>query len=255
MIKMLRAVLFASLLTTGASAAWAAPSSKVQTLTPINDLEKLLIASATDATQRGAFVVALLQAQVCGVVEASNAKGDVGLLSQKTAEGVPEVLLYTAKERIATVFGPDTQYVCAQGASTLDALRGNNIVLDLGFDHGLSWSAADLDTILGTSRNVSSLEQVKFSPPDGAPPQLVSQLKAAFQPLPEVRTVLLAKAQWPSDPQPGWYLDVRSSLSDEKVQSLILTATANVDMKGLPLDVVTNAPGSPPTGALAIVKR
>jgi hypothetical protein len=224
---------------------------------PTNDLERLLVAAATNVGERGNFIRALLNGEVCAVTDKANGApgkdGGYALLAMRAPDGKIAAPVFTSRQRAAELLGPDTAVVCGRGDKILKGLRGTRVILDPGQPYGMIWTAEELDHLLGVERVVTKQTTVELGVPAIEPTALITRLRQVFGAESQIEAAWLALAYWPETKEQAWYLDVRTSMERAQVNELLRNATTDVDFLGKPLDLVVNPNSANPGAGLVIV--
>jgi hypothetical protein len=118
---------------------------------PLNDLERLLKAAATDPILRAAFDKAVLEAKLyVSPLGPPDAGGQLpGLRATRLADGADAVAMFTAPERLVAILGREALIMTKDGATLLNWLRAGPIALNPGHEVGVVWSPDDLSLLLG----------------------------------------------------------------------------------------------------------
>lgn len=227
-----------------------APSS----FSPQNDLERLLMAAATDPSRRTAFQQALLRTDLYAATPEAQGDGEwrtleadeqISLLHVTGPDGSPVPSIFTSEARIGQVFGPATGYIRMNGETLLGIVAGSGAFLNPGLDYGVHWTAADLAVVLGrpVQRTVEKETQVLLGSPSQRPEALIAELQRVLGSDPRIEQAWLALAQWPDADGGSWYLDVRTGLGADDLNALLADLFTTADFDGRPLDLVVNPPG------------
>lgn len=226
--------------------------------TPLNDLERLLMAAASGGPdERQAFEAALLVQPLFAATPDTDDTGDVmTLLSVEHRGALRATALFTAAERAAAVFGPNVRTVSWPGRELLATVAENPAVLNPGQAYGVAWGPETINRLIGAplvpkaARMPTSLA-VPANPPKG----LVEGLQAVLRAEPGIQAAWLALAKWMDDDQPGFHLDVRVRDGGPYVPGLIQKALEGVDMGDVRFDVIALSPSDRPGIGLEIVPR
>jgi hypothetical protein len=232
---------------------------------PLNELERLLMQAATDEDQRTAFTRALLEAPLYAVSPDELPEGDQVLLAEARVslamvpleDGGSATAVFTAAERVGQVYGPDVHALGMKGADLIAMVIERPLLLNPGLSYGVLWSPQDLTLLLGrpVSRTLGADTTVLLGSPSERPDDLLMRLAEAFQPEPAIEAAWLALAQWPSQGEFAWYLDVRTRLSHDQVNALLARAVEGADLQGKHLDMRISPPGGEPGTGLPVVQR
>lgn len=230
---------------------------------PLNDLERLLVRAATEPDQRPAFARAILDAQLCAVSATAGPSGEqvagedrrVSLVTVPLEDGRHAIAVFTAPQRVAQIYGPDTPYIGMRGRDLIAMIVDSPMLLNAGLTYGVLWAPEELAQLLGrpTERTIETDTQVMLGHPTQRPDDLIRRLTQHFAPVEGVRAVWLALAHWPSNGEMAWYLDVRSALPREQLRELLSRALEGADLAGYMLDMTVGDPGGPDGTGVAIV--
>lgn len=208
---------------------------------PLNDLERLLMAAATDPAQRPAFSKAVLEAELfVSPLSEPDAVGRVsGLRSVTVGEGAIACAVFTAPERGLAAFGPDILFIGNNGRALLDWLRPGPIFLNPGQDYGVVWQPEDLELLLdGMTKEVIQKEtKIMLGLPVQRPEELLRRLTHSLSSDPDVREAYLMQAYRPERDQYSWMLGVKTRGDWRSVQALIRQAVDGLSLEW-PLDAV-----------------
>lgn len=180
---------------------------------PLNTLERLLIAAATDPGARAAFIQAFLESEVyLSPAAEPPTDGSLGEFVVSYLEsGEQAAALFTARERLAEVVGPDARVWAWNGRAVFEALRGKAIHLNPNLTPQVIWSAADIAEILDgrSTVQVPAGAQMLLSHPAVKPDALIAALKSALGSLSAVKGAWMLQAD--RGAQRSWLLGVRHS--------------------------------------------
>lgn len=187
---------------------------------PENELEELLVRAANDATERPAFLKALLNADLFAATpDMPNVEGvttleqdrKVSLLNVVSQDGSPIAAVFTAPSRAAECFGV-VAYVGMNGRTLLDLVCPGGAVLNPASGYGVAWTADELAGILGrpVQKTIQRDTRVTLGEPKERPEALIAALEEALGQDPRVAEGWLALAHWPEEDAWRWYLDLRT---------------------------------------------
>lgn len=240
------------------------PAPAAPAFEPVNDLERKLMAAATDPAQRTAFQQALLKADLYAATPEPPASAgsrtleadeQVQLMNVAAPDGTPVAAVFTSQARVAQAFGPGTGYIGVNGEVLLGLVAGQGAWLNPGSSYGVRWTAEELAAVLGNPvrRTVTKDTQVMLGVPAEIPHALIASLRDALGADPRVCDAWLALAHWPEAGTWSWYLDVRTDLSPDDVNGLLAGVFSGADLGGRPLDMLVNPPGKAEGAGLRVV--
>jgi hypothetical protein len=218
-----------------------------------NVLERALMGAAVDPAARPAFEQLVLKSELyVATPEAPPAARErvlerdemVNFFTVPGPDGGQLPALFTSEARIAEVFGAGIGFLRINGATLLEMVAGDGAFLNPGLDYGVHWSAGDLAAMLGhpVRRVLDQDTKVLLGSPASPPEALIRDLAALFREDGRIERAWLALAHWPSG-GPAWYLDVRTNLGPDEVNSLLADLLNRSDLGGLSLDMIVNQPG------------
>ena len=206
---------------------------------PQNEIERLLQAAAKDPAQRGAFVAAFLDAEICicptGPV---NEQGMVPGLKAVPLGEEAGIAMFTSEARAKEAFGADTLVLANTGRRVLEYLRPGPVVLNPGSGVGVAWRKEDLTAILDgvMESTIQKDTQLMLGTPTQLPVELIERLTAAFENEPLVTEAYLMLAHRGDQTMPSFMLGIGGSI--DAVQPTISRALAGYDHGDTPLDLV-----------------
>lgn len=231
---------------------------------PLNDLEALLVRAASDADQRPAFTRALLEAQLYAITPDAGPEGEriapadtrISLVMVALEDGSAATAVFTAAERVAQVHGAGTHYIGMLGRDLLGMVAERPVLLNPGLSYGVLWGPEELAMLLGrpVSRTIEHETTVMLGTPSERPDDLIMRLAEAFHPERGVQAAWLALAQWPEQNEFAWYLDLRSDLPHDRLNTLLARALDGADLVGKHLDMRVSPPGGEPGAGIAVVE-
>lgn len=176
---------------------------------PVNALERLLIAAATDPDARDAFIQAFLTSEVflspAGDPPADGSLGDIIVSHQPN--GTPAAALFTARERLVEVVGPQGRVWGWNGRKAFEALRGKTVHLNPNLTPQVVWGPEDIAAILGESVQVQASGQIMLTHPLVRPDALIAALKAELGKVDAVKGAWMLQAD--QGVQRTWLLGVK----------------------------------------------
>ncbi len=166
------------------------------TFTPVNELERLLLAAAIDPAARPAFYRALPEHEllIMTLGRKPEQKQQVQLVNEPIEirmleyEGDFFAPVFSSVGRISEIVAEDVGYLAMNGRDLLVMLRGKNLILNPGAGCGRTFGQQEVDSILDGSM-FSPLE----TPEVGGPDAQLRQPNEYPQPVIDVLTRFLAK--------------------------------------------------------------
>lgn len=223
---------------------------------PVNRLEILLVAAATEPSVRPEFNRELLRenmlvatpVQPAEIGERVLEKDEVlSIMNVQVPDGLVLPAIFSSEQRLAECFGVGTGYVAMPGAALFEIVQEDGAVLNPASAYGVQWSSADLAVILGrpVRRVIKKDTRVTLGAPSHHPDQLVSKLSAILDADSRVQEAWLALAHWPESDEWSWYLDIRSNLSPDEISPSLAEACRPEFLEGKAIDIVANSPVTP----------
>ncbi|WP_312128007.1 SseB family protein [Brevundimonas sp.] len=223
-----------------------APHATKAVFKPLNSLEALLT-KATTAPRRETFLTALLDSPLYAATphpkptDRAFTLGEVramGLLKSDTKDGQSLPALFTARDRIATAFGPDVGSYALHARQMLQLFATEGAVLNFGTYYQTDWTAQDVADLLsrpfdwtlapGTSGPVGR--------PTVAPAELIDAIETALSPIDGLTALWLALDTTPDQPR-RWQLDIHTDLDHRTLRPHLHNAHTVALATGLPLYV------------------
>jgi hypothetical protein len=180
--------------------------------TPVNEIERLLLAATRDPASRPDFYRALTEHDllVVGEAEKPAAGGSSGSeentpvrVQMIEVQGKPHVPIFTSKERVAAVVKGETPYIAMNGRALFTMVRGSDLVMNPGSEYGKLFVKAEVEAILdgtilqmGPTQNVGG-QQVLLSQPKDYPRHITDALARFFPRQSEISAAYLAQASFP----------------------------------------------------------
>jgi hypothetical protein len=181
----------------------------------------------------------------------------VQLLNVQLNDGRQAAAVFTSPQRVGETFG-EVGYMGIQGRALFEMIRSQPAVLNPGQLYGVVWEPDSMTAMLGLpiERVVQKETQVMLGIPADPPTELIDRLKATFSAIPQIDAAWLALAVWPETQEQSWYLDVRTTTSDnELIRRALPKAIDDVDLKGYPLDMVINLTDHSEGAGIGIVEN
>ncbi len=176
---------------------------------PVNELEKLLVAAATDAAARPAFYRAMLEQQLFIIREDKTPHKREHFVAQKgmtiqiravEAQGQPHTAIFSSPERISAVVSEKVGFMGIKGRDLLEIVRGNRLIMNPGSEYGKVFTEQEVESLLDgsifqPSRKVDAGgKQILLGQPKNYPSHITEPLGRLFAKLPEVKAAYLAHA-------------------------------------------------------------
>jgi hypothetical protein len=239
-----------------AGAPTAAPSPAKHAFEPNNELERMLMAAATDPQRRSEFQQLLLRSELfaatpeaapTGGTRTLEAGENLPLLTVQAPDERSVAALFTSQPRIVETFGPGVGFLRAQGQALLELVASSGAFLNPGSAYRVHWDSAGLASILGrpVTRTITKPTKLLLGTPSEPPGALISQLRDRLGSRPDVPEAWFALAHWPENGERAWYLDVRTKLERTEVAGLLAEVLKGGPFEGLPLDMIVREPGGP----------
>lgn len=224
--------------------------------TPLNDLERLLVAATGGgADARKEFEAAVLAHDLwAGVPAGADPAGDpLTLVTGRGQDGSVATALFTARERVAATL-PEATPVSFAGRDLLTSVMGRDAVLNPGHGHGVKWSSAAIGALLGmTAPGPRARTPVAVAVPGTTPAGLVEGLTRDLGAAAAVKGAWLALARWADGPEVGFLLDVRMAPEDAGTLPALMEAALKDVTLDARLDVVTRRPGEAAGAGLELI--
>jgi hypothetical protein len=128
--------------------------------TPVNDLEKLLIDSATDVAARPAFYRALAEGELFVITEGQKPDKEEQYVLPEGAklelrvierENKPYVAIFSSKSRISPVDQSEIGFIAMKGLDLFKMVRNADLWLNPGSDYGKILTQKEVESILDGS--------------------------------------------------------------------------------------------------------
>jgi hypothetical protein len=207
---------------------------------PLNDLERLLIAAATDPNARGAFTQAALNGDLyLSPAGDPPAEGGFGpIVVSKLPSGEPASAVFTAAERIAQAVGPNARVLKRNGREMLSALSNGPVHLNPNLTPAVIWSVPDLQEMLTGSRQVVAPvgAQILLAHPAERPAALVEALSASLGQVEAIAGAWLLLANRSGQASPSWLLGVETRGDWSEVNAAIAAGIKGLNLEGRVLE-------------------
>ena len=201
---------------------------------PLNALERMLIAAATEPSARTAFIQAMLETDLYCSPAGDVAQGaPIGpMVVAYLEDGQQAAALFTAPERLREVVGADARILARIGRALLEELGANPIQLNPNLVPSVIWSAEDIDEILAGPGpvHVPAGTEILLSHPAQTPTALIAALKSRLSSLGAVKGAWLLQADRGAGPY--WLVGVDLSGPWEPIGSALNEALQTVDLAG-----------------------
>lgn len=180
--------------------------------TPVNELERLLVAASTDPAARPAFYKAILDHNLFVITEGQKPDGSRQFLADENTTisvrnlevgGKPHIPIFSSVERISAVVSNEVGYIATRGETVFSMFRGSDLILNPGADYGKIFTAAEVNSILDGSilHASASLDvggkRILLGQPSHYPHHIVEPLCRFFSQVPQVQAAYLAHAMIP----------------------------------------------------------
>jgi hypothetical protein len=128
--------------------------------TPVNELERLLIAAATDPAARPDFYRGIVQHELFVVSEGDKPERQGRFVTEANTslqirlielDGKLHAPIFTSVERISAVVPQEVGFVAMKGDAMLSLLRGKDLVMNPGADYGKIFTAHEVEGLLDGS--------------------------------------------------------------------------------------------------------
>jgi hypothetical protein len=231
---------------------------------PVNALEQRLVAAAQgDRAQQIAFERELPGETLYVATPDSMPEGQreldhstpVRLLSISLKDGRRATAVFTSPERMLAVFGEGTGCLGLPARTLFGMIRADPAVLNPGQIYGVVWEPEVLTSLAGmpVERVVEQEAQVLLGAPKEVPEELITALKAAMEPVPQIRAAWLALAYWPGAQGTVWHLDVRAADGHDDIRRALGGVMDGHVLGDKKLDMIINAPGGEDGVGLVVV--
>jgi len=178
--------------------------------TPVNELERLLLAGATDPAARPAFYRGITEHPLFVITEGPvpEQKGEVVIKGETSIrvrkiemEGKMHTPIFTSVERISAVVPQKVGYLAVKGSELLSMLRGSDLILNPGSQYGKFLPADEVESIIDGSIfhrhkevKVEEGQRILLGQPQNYPHHVTDALKRYFERTRDVRGAYLAHA-------------------------------------------------------------
>lgn len=180
--------------------------------TPVNDLERLLVQAATDATARPAFLRAMLESDVYFIREgpppesAGSFVAHTGTTFEVRRIKMEDTLrtpVFTSVDRISAIVSEPVSYIGINGRDMFEMFRGSELVLNPGSQYGKYFTPGEIEAILDGSifrpvpsrMEIPAGAEILLGQPSHYPRHITDALKELFAGMKQVKAAYLAHAQ------------------------------------------------------------
>lgn len=181
---------------------------------PVNELERLLVAAASDFAARPAFYRGITEHPLF-VINEGSAPGREGktVLKEGTQlqvrqierEGKLHTPIFTSVERISAVVPKEVRYLAVKGSDLLSLLRGSDLVLNPGSSYGKFLPAKEVESIIDGSIfhpleviKAGAGQRILLGQPKVYPHHITEALMRYFKKTRDVQAAYLAHAFMPN---------------------------------------------------------
>ena len=128
--------------------------------TPVNELERLLVAAATDPAARPAFYREIGQHELFVITEGRQPEREQRFVADENTslqirmielDGKLHAPIFTSVERISAMVPKEVGFVAMKGDAVLSMLRGKDLVMNPGAEYGKIFTAHEVEGILNGS--------------------------------------------------------------------------------------------------------
>jgi hypothetical protein len=177
--------------------------------TPVNELERLLVAAAADPSARPAFYRGITQQELFVITEGRVPQREQQIVADENTslqirmielDGKLHTPIFTSVERISAVVPQTVGFVAMKGGAVLDMLRGKDLVLNPGSDYGKIFTAPEVESIVDGSIFQPQEEphvggkKILLGQPSDYPRHITDALKRFFARSRDVKAAYLAHA-------------------------------------------------------------
>ena len=233
------------------------------TFTPINEIERLLIAAATDPAARPAFYRGLRQHELFVITEGRKPEREQRVLAGENTslqirmievDGKLHAPIFTSVERISAVVLKEVGFVAMKGDAVFTMLRGKDIVMNPGAEYGKIFTVHEVESIVDASifhpqetRDVGGKKRLLGQPKD-YPRHITDALNRFFARSRDVKAAYLAHQFIPDmDQSPHTLIGVEISGDWRKVIEGAGIVVRKVAKPGEIVDFVRLRPGTADT--------
>lgn len=180
---------------------------------PVNDIERLLAAAATDPAARPAFYRGLTEHELFVIKEGELPEREERVTAEQSlsfqirlidVNGKPHAPIFTSVGRISAVVPNQVGFIAMNGRAALEMLRGKDLVLNPGTEYGKLFTPQEVESVLdgsifraGQETLVAGGQEIIVGQPADYPHHIADALGRFFARCPEVRTAYLAHAFMP----------------------------------------------------------
>jgi len=210
--------------------------------TPLNEVERSLIAAVEDPTKQGAFARALLEGELiaCPTSMPEDESAGIPELHGVTIAHEVAAAVFTAPERVVQTLGPDAPTVTFKALELLEWLRPGPVVLNPGQDYTVIWSAEELDALIALVLAGETVGQtgIRLGIPAQKPVALIRRLSAALGGEATVAEAYLMLAKREDRAGERLLLGVASNGAWSRVEALVGEAVRGSPADNRPLDLM-----------------
>jgi hypothetical protein len=176
---------------------------------PVNEIERLLIAAATDPAARPAFYRGLIEHELFLITEGPTHRHEGRIVAGDNTsyqvrmielDGKLQAPIFTSVERISAIVPREVNFIAMKGGAVLGMFRGKDLVLNPGAEYGKMFIAQEVDSILtGTIFSPQAKpdvggKKILLGQPNDYPRHITNALQRFFARSREVRAAYLAHA-------------------------------------------------------------
>lgn len=218
----------------------------MSTFTPANELERLLLAAASDLAARPAFYRALPDHELFIITEGRKpaAEEKVTLTNEPIQvrmiewDGEEFAPIFSSVDRIGVFATEQVGYLAMQGRDILKMLRGKNLFLNPGSEVGRTFGHQEVDALLDGSMSeplenqAAAGKKIQLSEPAEYPHQLTEALGRLFAKRKEVNAAYLAMATIDDGAPPHILIGVEVSKNWQSVVEDAAVVVREVNQSG-----------------------
>jgi hypothetical protein len=177
--------------------------------TPVNEIERLLIAAATDAAARPAFYRGLGQHELFVITEGRKPEREQRVVADDNTsvqirmielDGKLHTPIFTSVERISAVVPKEVGFIAMKGDAVFTMLRGKDLVMNPGAEYGKIFTAQEVESIVnGSVFNPQETpdvggKEILLGQPKDYPRHITDALRRFFARTRDVKAAYLAHA-------------------------------------------------------------
>jgi hypothetical protein len=224
---------------------------------PGNELERVLIAAATEPSAQSTFYRVLVESSLFAISASKNrpdpdtsgqvrvaSENEVLQLQAMDVNGIPHVAVFTSMECLQRAISGQQQYVVLTGRDLLESLRSVHLILNPGSDHGKVITPAEIAAILDAAapaqtHSIPQGVRIRLGQPSRYPRPLVDALSSMFRTTKDVRAAYLGLMQEPdSDVPPHIVVGIDHAGNWGDLLREIVAAIREVPCADPPIDVI-----------------